>query len=405
MSKLFGIEDAKNILTDKAINQALLENGITKLAREYELLLVHDGSDIRKEHARQLESLGKVRDLDGDIINGYSSFNTIALDITGKDVTLLNTEIYSNGDPEFISQKDLRLVAKPLSKKATPEQAEYYASLQHKVSAASHLNSAIVARQQIKKVSNALKKNSTKPVLTHVMDRGADDDSLFSYIAGELKDQFVIRLKASRNAMPADKNKPAEKLVAKSFSHKYIKYYSKIQIKTKAYQNASSVIEWGEQLNGFNVIRVQLLTSDGKPIFKQPMLLITNQEVTDAEHAVKIYHIYLQRSKIEGVFKFLKDVLGWEDSQIRSFTAIKTILAFCYFVAGYFYEIESALIENEVIQFFAYLGNGKGKVTRNYVLQGFAKIINKTEVDEAMEKFNITPDQLKQIIQMMLGNF
>ena len=113
----------------------------------------------------------------------------------------------------------------------------------------------------------------------------------------------------------------------------------------------------------------------------------------------------MKRAKIESVFKFLKDVLGWEESQIRDFKAIKTILTFCYFVAGYFYEIESALIENDVIKFIAYLGNGKGKVTRHYILQGFAKMITKVEVDDAIEEFNITPEQIKQIMQLMMRGY
>ena len=404
MGRLIGLEEAKNILNEQQISAAMLENGITKLAAENELLLIHDGSDIRKEHASKLESLGKVRDLDGNIINGYSSFNTIAVDLAGKDVTLLNTEIYSNRSDDFISQKDLRLVSKPLSKKASPEQEAHYTNIKAKVARASHINSSIVAKQQIKKVSSALKKSTIKKILTHVIDRGADEDGLFTYINTDLQDNFVIRLKASRVAEPVGKS-DKEKLVTKKFTHKQIKYYSKIQIKSKVYQNASCIVEFGERLNGFAVVRVQLMTSEGKAVFKAPMLLITNKEVTTVEQAVSIYHIYLKRAKIESVFKFLKEVLGWEESQIRDFKAIKTLLTFCYFVAGYFYEIESALIENEVIQFIAYLGNGKGKVTRFYILQGFAKMITKVEVDDAIEEFKITPEQIKQIMQMMMRGY
>lgn len=404
MSRVLGLEDAKNVLNEQQIAAALLEHGITKLADENELLLIHDGSDIRKEYASQLENLGKVRDLDGDIINGYSSFNTIAVDLAGKDVTLLNTEIYSNRSDDFISQKDLRLVAKPLSKKATPEQAMHYAAIKTKVAAATHINSSIVAKQQIKKVSAAFKKSAPNKKLTHVVDRGGDDNELFAYIAENLQDKFVIRLKASR-VSEQDEKKDSEKLVSKKFTHKQIKYYSKIQIKSKVYQNASCIVEFGESLSGYAVVRVQLMTSDGKSVFRAPMLLITNKDVTTVEQAVSIYHIYLKRAKIESVFRFLKEVLGWEESQIRDFKAIKTILTFCYFVAGYFYEIESALIENEVIKFIAYLGNGKGKVTRFYILQGFAKMITKTEVDDAIEEFKITPEQIKQIMQLMARGY
>lgn len=89
MSRLLGLEEAKNILDDKKISAALLESGVAKLADKSELLILHDGSDIRKQYSSKLEELGKVRDLDGNIINGYSSFNSVAVDLHGKEVTLL----------------------------------------------------------------------------------------------------------------------------------------------------------------------------------------------------------------------------------------------------------------------------------------------------------------------------
>jgi len=230
-----------------------------------------------------------------------------------------------------------------------------------------------------------------------VIDRGSDDNELFTFIS-QLNDQFVIRLKSSRLSSDGDK------LVKKCFKHKKTRYFDKIQIKNKVYQNASCVVEYGEWLNGYSVVRVQLFNREGKALFKVPMLLITNKEVDTPEQGSNVYAVYLKRSKIEGVFKFLKNVLGWEESQIREFSAIKTLLTFCYFVAGYFYEIESELIHNETIQFLAYLGNGKGKVTRFYILRGLNKWINKTIVDEAIKEFNITPEQMEEIAKLaMMG--
>ncbi len=406
MSRLLGVNDqAKNTLNDQQINDALFENGVTRLADKDELLVIHDGSDIRKEYSSKLENLGKVRDLSGKIINGYSSFNSIAIDLHGKELTLLSTEIYSNKADDFISQKDLKLVSKPLSDKSSEEQKAHYEEVKAKVEATKdHINSSIIAKQQVKNVSVGLKKSNPNKRITHVIDRGADDDATFNFIDQELKDKFVIRLKASRIA-EAVNGMVREKLVAKAFANKHTKFYAKIQIKSKVYQDASCVVEWGEELNGFAVVRVQLINRECTPIFRAPMLLITNKEVTSAEQAVSIYHIYLKRPKIEGVFKFLKEVLGWEDSQLQDFAAMKTLLTFCYFVAAYFYEIESALIENDIIQFIAELGGGKGKVTRTYVLRGFAKMITKVSVDQMVEKHKITPEQIQQILLLVMRGY
>lgn len=76
------------------------------------------------------------------------------------------------------------------------------------------------------------------------------------------------------------------------------------------------------------------------------MLLLTNRQVKTAAQAHDIYLTYLSRSKIEGVFKFLKDVLGLPEFQVRDFESIKNIIALCFFLGGYFYEIESELVEN-----------------------------------------------------------
>lgn len=396
LRRLVSLDEAKNVIDNKQISEALIANGIMRLADKDELLVLHDGSDIRKPYATDLESIGKVRALNGDIINGYHSFNSVAVDLHGKLVTPIATEIYSNREENFVSQKNLKLISKPLSKKANEADKLHYAAIKAQVSSQKHLNSTLVAKHQIEWVSKQLKKDNPSKKLTHVIDRGSDDNELFTFISQALEDQFVIRLKSSR--LSGDSGK----LVNKSFKHKKIRHFDKIQIKNKVYQNASCVIEYGELLNGYSVVRVQLLNREGNALFKVPMLLITNKEVDTPEQASNIYSVYLKRSKIEGVFKFLKSVLGWEESQIREFSAIKTLLTFCYFVAGYFYEIESALIQNETIQFLAHLGNGKGKVTRFYILRGLNKWINKTIVDEAIKKFNITPEQMEEIAKLAM---
>jgi hypothetical protein len=397
MRRLVSLDEAKNVIDNKQISEALIANGIMKLADKDELLVLHDGSDIRKPYATDLESIGKVRALNGDIINGYHSFNTVAVDLHGKLLTPIATEIYSNREENFVSQKNLKLISKPLSKKANEADKLHYDAIKAQISSQKHLNSTLVAKHQIEWVSKQLKKDNPLKKLTHVIDRGSDDNELFTFIS-QLNDQFVIRLKSSWLSSDGDK------LIKKSFKHKKTRHFDKIQIKNKVYQNASCVVEYGEWLNGYSVVRVQLFNREGKALFKVPMLLITNKEVDTPEQASNVYAVYLKRSKIEGVFKFLKNVLGWEESQIREFSAIKTLLTFCYFVAGYFYEIESELIHNETIQFLAHLGNGKGKVTRFYILRGLNKWINKTIVDEAIKEFNITPEQMEEIAKLaMMG--
>jgi hypothetical protein len=47
------------------------------------LVLLHDPCDIRKEYAAELENLGTVRSLDGKLIPGYLTFNTVVVEEQG----------------------------------------------------------------------------------------------------------------------------------------------------------------------------------------------------------------------------------------------------------------------------------------------------------------------------------
>ena len=127
------------------------------------------------------------------------------------------------------------------------------------------------------------------------------------------------------------------------------------------------------------------------------MLLITNIKVDTYLEAKEVYHIYLLRSKIEAVFKFLKDVLGWEEFQVRDWESIKNIIALCFFVGNYFYEIESVLIEHPTIEIICQLGDGKDKVSHFYFLKGLEKLLITQSVFQFKEDGGISDDKWREI--------
>jgi len=127
------------------------------------------------------------------------------------------------------------------------------------------------------------------------------------------------------------------------------------------------------------------------------MLLITNIPVYTTEHARCIYGIYLMRAKIEAVFKFLKDGLGWEDFQVRDYESVKNIIALTWFIGGYFYEIGSDLAKNPVIALIAQLGGGKGKVSRYYFLQGIKELLTYAGVVRFIKEQKISTETLGQM--------
>jgi hypothetical protein len=68
-------------------------------------------------------------------------------------------------------------------------------------------------------------------------------------------------------------------------------------------------------------------------------------------------------------------------------------VALCFFVGGYFYEIESELIENVNFQYLCDLGGGKGKYTRHFFLKGLAKILTVKSVDQFNQEQGISNDE------------
>ncbi len=227
-----------------------------------------------------------------------------------------------------------------------------------------------------------------------MLDRQFDGLGYFEFIEQELEDEFVIRAKISRNSNAVELDEETDREVAiklkdVEFAHSHTDVIAKLRIKKKVCQNAKCLLEWGTlTLNEHNytVVRITLLNRAGQPVYQQPMLLITNITVNNAEQARGVYSIYLMRDKIEAVFKFLKEVLGWEEFQIKDYASIKNIITLAYFVGGYFYEIGSDLTKNPVIALLAQLGGGKGKVTRRYFLEGLKKLLIHKSVERFIEE-------------------
>ena len=195
-----------------------------------------------------------------------------------------------------------------------------------------------------------------------------------------LKDEFVIRIKLSRNSseISVDKENKPRYLKLKNVKFAKSKRFpiKKLVIKNKVYQKATCLIEYDDyhiEKQTYTAVRVTLKDCQGQKIFKEPMLLLTNRKIKTLEQAYGVYFIYMQRSKIENVFKFLKEILGWEEFQVRDFESIKNIVALCFFVGGYFYEIESELIENVNFQYLCDLGGGKGQYTRHFFLKEWSR--------------------------------
>jgi hypothetical protein len=131
-------------------------------------------------------------------------------------------------------------------------------------------------------------------------------------------------------------------------------------------------------------------------------LLITNYTIADYQQAVGIYRIYLQRAKIEGVFKFVKNALGWEDFQVRDWESIKNIIALAFFIGGYFYEIEPELAHHPGMEWLCALGGGKGIISRHFFLEGLKFLLIHQQVERFREKSHLKPADWNEVLEFAL---
>lgn len=395
----------KNTVDVEKLNSSLIVQQVEKLRHKLSLSIIYDGSEIRKPESHELEHLGWVKSLSGAWIRGYSTFNSIVLDRLKSRIGLLNSVPYSNRDPHFLSEKERKAF-----ESGKLEDATRVKEIEDFLDAQDMYNQKAIYFATIRSNHNHFKAQNEDVVLTHIFDRGHDDDELFDLIDTELGDKFAIRLKGNRNSpvQAFDEKKQKEMFVKWGevrFAHRTEKTYEKVCFKKKVYIKPSAIFEWDTmpiKNKTYSIVRVRFYDNQGKLIFKDPMLIITNYEVNDAKMAQFVYQLYLQRSKIEGVFKFLKDVLGWETFRVQDFESIKNIIALCFFIGAYFYEIQDDLTKDENIQWICELGGSKGKVTRFFLLKGLEIIIHAQKFETFKKENNISEQQYQSVLQLII---
>ena len=368
--------EQKNALSPELISSSLLSQSLDCLSLEQEVYVIHDGSDIRKPHAKKMESLTKVKDLSGNWVNGYNTFDSIAISDADQKIHLLSCSPYSQGE--------------------------------------SHYNSMIggyseqeIIKRHIQQVDKGFKERYQDKKIYHILDRKHDDITCFETI-DDLESFLVIRLKLNRNSTQtyndADEKERFLKLKDKPFAHQFEKQFDKFFYKNTLHTQCKASFSYEPFiLNDRNywVVKVIMVDRKGTNIFNNPMIIITNEPVTSDETAYKIFKIYLKRSKIENVFKFLKEALGWEEFQVQHFLAIQNIISLAFYVGAYFYEIQSDIVKNYQFKIICQLAKCKGKFTRHFFLEGLVILAHVALFEQYVKENNLSPNDIEQLMKMI----
>ena len=364
----------KNSLTPEGINEQTLRAGLSKLSVQDRVEVIHDGSDIRKPYSKTLAHLSKVKSLEKQMINGYNTFNSIVINDLDKQIHLLASTPYSTSDPNY----------------------------NQTIGAGFNQNDIVFG--QIKQTDKAIKTQFDDVKVRHLFDRGHDDQNLFEFV-DDLDSTFIVRVKSSRNSNEFILDKKGKtvfiKLKDAALEQSQERVLEKFVWKNKVFQQAKMTITWGKltlKNKTYSVVKVQVFDREKESIFKDQMLLITNELVNSFESAFEIYKAYLRRSKIENVFKFLKDQLGWEEFRVRDFMVIQNIITLCFFVAGYFYENQQEIIKNSEVITICQLAKSKGKVTKHFYLEGLKIVANFILFQDFIKQQNLTQEQINQIL-------
>ena len=390
----------KSVLDNEKISKALIENSVEKLSSNKRLYIFSDHCDSRKPYSKKLENLGKARDLNSNIINGFTMLGSVILDENKKELTLSNISVQSNKEPTFITKKELKDYNDGKIKNTKRVQ-----EIDRLMEDENYHTMSTLLHKHLKQQSEALKKDKPELSICHVHDRGCDSVEYLEFIKETLGDDVVVRAKKSRNSdqstiNPITSRRVKVKLIDSKFANKKVYLIDKLTLKGRHYQQVKCHIEWDTiTLNKkeYSTVKVALIKRDGKPIYKEPMLLISTLEIRSYLQAKEIYHIYLHRAKIEGVFKFLKDVLGWEEYQVRDWESIKNIISICYFIGGYFYEIQSVLIEDETVQMICNLAKNKGIISRRFFLEGLGVLLTAWHLENFKIQNNISEEMFKRM--------
>lgn len=389
-------------LSSESLLEVIRSEAVSKLGDKKRVFALHDGSDIRKPNAADMEYLGKVLSLKKQVIGGYKTMNSVAVDIDGQNLDLLEHYTYSTQVPNYVTQERINEI------KDNPSLDPY---LWEKIEQNAYLNNKTVYFQTVLNSHNTLKRANLELVITHIQDREYDGEAYFEYV-DDLGDELITRLKLSRlsnQTLPVltpkgkmSKKVVYEKLIDKVFANQFSYDIQRISIKHTTYVHVKCVIEWDPLvLNGrtYNVIRITLKDERGRPLFQQPMMLITNRPIAGANDARQVYQAYLLRFKIEIVFRFLKTNLGWETFQVRDFQTIKNLLAFAFFLVGYFKELKKDIQNHEIYRLIAQIGGAKGTVSVHFLLKGIEKLVHFQQVQQLIDEQVLTKDDIQQALK------
>jgi hypothetical protein len=376
--------DAENITAKQR------ERSVSRLAEQEsrELWLIPDGCDLRKQHSRAMPALMKVRDLSGKLVPGYRTLNVLAL--TPGYRGLLYHRLFSSTEEGFISEPHETQVA-------------------------------------LTTVSEAIEPLKERMSATWIMDRGFDDVGVFDTIWSQ-GEHMVCRVSHTERIVECKDECGGWRKCMIGHIHKELRDLAVVetqmvvrlagQVRAKM-QSVTGLIQAcevrlsyrpgrsGEQIKEKATKTLWLVKVTFADTELEPLLVVTDWPVVDHESALKIFKMYRQRWSVEDSFKFVKDVLGWEDIQLLDMTGVRTLAALGWIAAGFLYEL-GVTLEWPEVQLLAKLGgwvpHKNRKPGKIILTRGLARVLDMFATQATLRAYVAEHGHLPPFIAAIIGS-
>lgn len=318
----------RSTLDAETLMARLRQRSLTQMRDEDEIWVLFDGSDLRKPYAREMEALQRVKTLDKQrLTNGYRTLNAVAIGRTHRGI--LYHRLFSKNERDFVSEPhEVQVALRTMIDATRPLRATVIYAMdsglddiavwgtiwhaeQHLVCRLQHME-RVVERQA---VTGDWQRMSVAQVADYRQEFAVLDTELLVQKRGQ-RQAKLQRVTAHVSACP-------------------MRVTYQVDIRRKADGAILQKTAW--------LVRVDL-----DDVSWEPWYLISDLPVTDAESAAKIFRIYRQRWGIEDAFKVTKQCLGWEDVQVLSIDAVRTLVALGWIAAGFLYELGVTFDDGEV---------------------------------------------------------
>jgi hypothetical protein len=374
--------------------ERLQARGVEQLRDQEEVWAIVDPSELRKPFAKEMPDLMRVRALNGEgMVPGYRTINVLGVGREGHRGILYH-RLFTSSEDSFKSESK-------------------------------EIQSALGS------VGEALA--SHRGAVTYIVDTQFDDEAVWGTI-WEQGNHLVCRLKHQERLIESFAIAQGQKAGDGEWQRVNIEQ-AKTQAQEVARVRTELVVRKGAQkrakLQPVTAVvsavpirvhyQVDVRTrSDGPTREKQvwlavvtlqnvdwePWLLVTDWPVTDEESGLRAFRMYRQRWAVEDSFKFTKQVLGWEDVQVLSLEAVRTLVALGWVAAGFLYEL-GVTLEWPEVRLLARLGGWSGRKDRppgkTIITKGLQRLLDHWATEAILEDEIARYGQLPPRIAALLG--